>query len=444
MEPRIRYTRTRDGVSIAYWEYGQGDPLILLPGFPLSHLQLELRVPEWHTFYERLAKNRRIVRYDGRGMGLSQRDVRELSFETMLLDLDAVVEAAGGKASLFGIAFAGAVALHYATRNPASVEKLLLWCSFALAEPPPAEVEWETPLMRAHWEHYCNVFVSAVFGWQNKDTVEGAIEVLREGLTPEMGIRLRGVLNNFDIREQVKQVQVPTMVMHRRGYPMLQGDVGMRLASSIPGAHLALFEGNSVAPFLGESEPVYAAIDEFLGDVVTRDENAPGSLRTILFTDVQDHTGLIQRLGDDESREVLREHERITRAALRIHGGREVKSMGDGFLAWFPSATQALECAVDLQRAFDDHNRASAERLSVRIGINAGEPIEDNGDLFGTAVVAASRIAGQASGGQVLVSNVVRELVAGKGFLFSDRGEVVLRGLEEPVRIFEVGWEQEG
>ncbi len=297
--------------------------------------------------------------------------------------------------------------------------------------------------MRAHWEHYCNVFVSAVFGWQNKDTVEGAIEVLREGLTPEMGIRLRGVLNSFDIRDELHDVRAPVMVMHRRGYPMLQGDIGMKLASSIAGAHLALFEGNSVAPFLGESEPVYAAIDEFLGDVRVVDENGPGALRTILFTDVQDHTAMIQRLGDDESREVLREHERITRAAVRIHGGKEVKSMGDGFLAWFPSATQALECAVDLQRAFDDHNRAQAEPLSVRIGINAGEPIEDNGDLFGTAVVAAARIASQAVGGQVLASNVVRELVAGKGFLFSDRGEVVLRGLEEPVRIFEVAWGQE-
>src|SRR5690606_11486632 len=143
------------------------------------------------------------------------------------------------------------------------------------------------------------------------------------------------VLNNFDIRDGLAKVQAPVRVMHRRGYPMLQGDVGMRLASSIPGAHLALFEGDSVAPFLGESEPVYAAIDEFLGDVATRDENAPGALRTILFTDLQNHTGMIQRLGDDEAREVLREHERITRAALRIHGGREVKSMGDGFLAWF-------------------------------------------------------------------------------------------------------------
>lgn len=442
MEPRIRYTRASDGVSIAYWEHGQGEPLILLPGYPLSHLQLELRVPEWHAFYERLAKNRRVVRYDGRGMGLSQREVHNLDFDAMLLDLDAVVQAVGGKASLFGIAFAGALALHFAARNPAAVERLMLWCGFAVAEPPPPEVEWETPLMRAHWEHYCNVFVSAVFGWENKDSVEGAIQVLREGLTPAMGIRLREVLNNFDIRDELGKVQAPTMVMHRRGYPMMQGDVGMKLASSIPGAHLALFEGSSVAPFLGESEPVYTAIDEFLGDVPARDDNAPGALRTILFTDLENHTAMIQRLGDADSREVLREHERITRAALRIHGGREVKSMGDGFLAWFPSATQALECAVDLQRAFDDHNRGSAERLSVRIGINAGEPIEDNNDLFGTAVVAASRIASQASGGQVLVSNVVRELVAGKGYLFSDRGEVVLRGLEEPVRIFEVGWGQ--
>jgi len=162
-------------------------------------------------------------------------------------------------------------------------------------------------------------------------------------------------------------------------------------------------------------------------------------------------------------REVLREHERITREVLKAHGGTEVKTMGDGFLASFPSVTRAVECAIALQRAFEERNaplpahpepvegaarptRASGragqgrEPLSIRIGLNAGEPVEEDGDLFGSMVILAARIAAKADGGEVLASDVVRGLCSGKGFAFADRGEFVAKGFEEPVRLFEVSW----
>jgi class 3 adenylate cyclase len=156
---------------------------------------------------------------------------------------------------------------------------------------------------------------------------------------------------------------------------------------------------------------------------------------------------MMQRLGDAKGRAVLREHERITREALKSHGGTEVKTMGDGFMASFSSATRALECAIAMQRAFAEHNAdAGAQGLAplhVRIGLNAGEPIAEDEDLFGTAVILAARIAAKADGGEILTSDVVRQLVAGKGFLFSDRGDVVLRGFEDPVRLYEVRWREE-
>jgi class 3 adenylate cyclase/pimeloyl-ACP methyl ester carboxylesterase len=442
MEPRIRYTQTSDDVSIAYWEMGIGEPLVVMPAYPVSHLQLEWRVPEWRTFFERLARHRRVIRYDGRGMGLSQRNIdpETISLETAQLDLDAVVAAAGAEqVSLLSVANAGAVALRYTAANPAQIRNLVLWCAFVQNRLPAAEAEWEAPLMRAHWDYYCVVFMGGVMGWRSTNADEPAVQVLRESISVPMGLALRRTFGEYDVRDAVEGIRVPTLVMHRRG---LSPESAMRLASRIPGAQLVLFDGASFAPFVEGDEGVVTAIDEFLGDLRV-DEAGPvgGALRTILFTDVQDHTSMMQRLGDGRAREVLREHERITRAALRIHGGTEVKSMGDGFLAWFASASQALECAVDLQRAFDDHNRRSREPLRVRVGINAGEPIEDDADLYGTAVVTASRIAQQATGGQVLVSNVVRELVAGKGFLFSDRGKLSLRGLDEPVRVYEVHWE---
>ncbi|HLA19694.1 MAG TPA: adenylate/guanylate cyclase domain-containing protein, partial [Dehalococcoidia bacterium] len=174
---------------------------------------------------------------------------------------------------------------------------------------------------------------------------------------------------------------------------------------------------------------------------------ASAGLQTILFTDVEGSTALTQRLGDARARELLREHERIVREALAAHGGAEVKTMGDGFMASFGSAVKALECAVAVQQAFAA--RTEGEPLSVRIGLNAGEPIAEDdpdgrGDLFGTAVIEAARIAATANGGEILVANVVRELTKGKEFLFSDRGETSLKGFENPVRLYEVSWSEQG
>ena len=145
---------------------------------------------------------------------------------------------------------------------------------------------------------------------------------------------------------------------------------------------------------------------------------------------------MMSRLGDSRGRDVLREHERITREVLKAHGGIEVKTMGDGFMASF-GVTKAVECAIALQHAF---NGREGEPLSVRVGLNAGEPIEEDGDLFGATVILASRIAGRAEGGEILVADTVRGLCSGKGFLFADRGEFVAKGIEEPVRVYEVSW----
>ncbi len=198
-------------------------------------------------------------------------------------------------------------------------------------------------------------------------------------------------------------------------------------------------------PFLGDTEAVIGAIDEFLGEGEAA--AAPGlaadDVHTILFTDVEGSTALTQRLGDARARELLREHERIVREALKSHGGSEVKTMGDGFMASFSSATKALECAIAMQRAFAAHNESAEEPIQVRVGPNAGEPIAEDDDLYGTAVNRAARITAMAQGGEILVANVVRELAEGKEFMFGDRGETALRGFDDPVRLFEVRWREE-
>ena len=172
-----------------------------------------------------------------------------------------------------------------------------------------------------------------------------------------------------------------------------------------------------------------------------------GTFRTVLFTDIEGSTALTQRLGDDRARLLLREHERITREALQRHRGSEVKTMGDGFMASFTSATSALECAIALQRGFAGLNEDAEEQVNVRVGLNAGEPIAEThpdgrSDLFGSIVNEAARITAVAAGGEILVTNVVRELAKGKNFLFADRGETSLRGFEDPVRLYELRWRE--
>jgi class 3 adenylate cyclase len=227
-----------------------------------------------------------------------------------------------------------------------------------------------------------------------------------------------------------------------------------KVAAGIRGSTLVMLEGDASFPWVNPQQ-ILKPVMEFLGGGVPTEEREPkvpaamaaqaGGLRTVLFTDLVGHTDMMSRLGDERGRAVLREHERITREVLAAHGGTEVKTMGDGFMASFGSVTKAVECAVALQRAFEQgsieqESMEAGERLAVRCGLNAGEPIEEDGDLFGATVILASRIAAKAGGGEILVADTVRGLCSGKGFMFADLGEFVAKGFEEAVRVYEVKW----
>jgi class 3 adenylate cyclase len=152
---------------------------------------------------------------------------------------------------------------------------------------------------------------------------------------------------------------------------------------------------------------------------------------------------MMRRLGDDRGREVLREHERITRDLLKEYGGAEVKTMGDGFMASFASVTKAMDCAIALQRAFNQSpSPLVGEGLGVRAGLNAGEPIEEDGDLFGSTVIMASRVAAKAGAGEILIPEPLRHLLTGKSYVYADRGETMLKGFEDAVRLYEVRWRE--
>lgn len=441
MEPRIQFATTDDDVSLAYWELGEGMPLVLMPALPFTHLQLEWQMPAWRSFYERLLEEYRVIRYDSRGTGLSDRDQVATTFAAHLADLEAVVEHLGlERFAIFAIAHAGPVAIQYASVFPDRVSHLVLWCSYPRNQSPPPELDWERPLLRASWRLYTETLARAAASWSTPDAARHLAEIMRESITPAAQHAVLDVFETADVSDEMREVQVPTLVMRRRNVTMVDPMASQKLAAGIPAARLAVLEGDSIAPFLGDMESVLATLRGFLTPAVPLRRQLEAGLRTLLFTDLESHTEMMQRLGDLGGREVLREHERLTREALTEFGGSEVKAMGDGFLASFASAQRALECAIALQQRCARFSEQGIP-LRLRIGLNAGEPIAEDNDLFGASVIAAARIAGQAAGGEILVANVVRELVAGKGFLFADRGETVLRGFDDPVRIWQVKWE---
>jgi class 3 adenylate cyclase len=448
MEPRIQYARTADGVSIAFWELGDGTPLVEMPTIPVSHIQMEWQFPEWRRWYESLTQRRKVVRYDCRGAGLSDRDVTDLSLDAQVLDLEAVVDRLGlERFVLLSSIHAGPAGIAYAARHPERVSHLVLWHSWAVTR------EAASPQLRAlarmrdtDWHVYSEAVAHTLLGWSEGEPAHRYAALMRECITQETMKTALVAFGEYDVAAMLPQVMAPTLVLQRRELSWLSVDIARGLASRIPNARLALLEGDSGAIFLGDTGAVLRALAQFMGEAeevpAAAEPPAAGAFRTILFTDVEGSTALTERLGDAKAREVLRRHERIVREALQSHGGSEIKHTGDGIMASFPSATWAVESAIAMQKAFAEYNETADEPISMCIGLNAGEPIAEEKDLFGTAVNMAARIATKAEGGEILASDVVRQLVAGKGFLFSDRGEVELKGFEEPVRLYEVRWRE--
>jgi len=438
MEPRIQYAQTEDGVSIAYMVAGTGKPLIAMPVPGFSHAELS-----WHMYsmvQQPLAARYRLVTYDSRGSGLSDRRAIDFSTEAMLRDLEAVVDRSAVDSFVLAPWIAATpIAVAYAATHPERVSHLIIsdgWATFSdLSESPAYKAG--APLLEADWVLFTETFAQVLWAYANPEYGRLFAEFIRACCEPEAMRAAWAAWQTYDASKFLAQVKAPTLVIQNKNTRWFSTDVGQRLAAGIPNARLALIDDITYAPVPG-------LIREFVGDEdMSAPEPAPGGgTHTILFTDIEGSTALTQRLGDARARELMREHERLTRKALSAHGGAEVKTMGDGFMASFSSATRALDCAIALQRAFAERNESAAEPLRVRVGLNAGEPIEEEQDLFGTAVILAARIAAQAQGGEILVSEGVRQIVAGKKFLLADRGEVALRGFEDPVRVYELSWQE--
>jgi class 3 adenylate cyclase/pimeloyl-ACP methyl ester carboxylesterase len=451
MEPRIQYAQTADGVSIAFFAVGEGVPIVLMPSLPFSHIQMEWQWPEAHGWYERLATRGMLVRYDCRGSGLSQRDVTDYSLDAHMLDLEAVRERLKlDRFVLVGPLNAGPVAIGYAARSPERVSHLILWCAWAedadIAQSP--QVRAFRALRDQDWRIYTETVAYVFLGRPTGEEARQLGEYWRECVTQEAVRSAIEGIDGFDASDDLQRVSSPTLVVHIRDASYPEIGVARSLASRIADASLVVFEGDSAFPWRVDMDAALAAIVDFVGGgVEARAAAAPlakEDVHTILISDMEGSTTLTQRLGDARAQDVLHTHNAILRDALKAHGGSEIKHTGDGIMASFASASRALECAIAMQRAFARHNESNADvPIRVRIGLNAGEPVAEEEDLFGTAVQLAARVCAHAEPGQILVAIVVRELAAGKKFLFADLGETALRGFEDPVRLYEVSWREE-
>jgi class 3 adenylate cyclase len=440
VEQQIQYVRTSDGVSIACSAVGSGPTLVYLPDFVVCHLERALELPTSRAHIERFTRAYRTIRFDPRGCGMSDRDVDDLTLDGRLRDLEAVIDRlADGQVILHGAANGATVLMAYAAKHPERVSHLIVtnaWQSLLGRSVIPRAGALRR-LLSADWDLYVENQARVAFGWDDPMSREIA-DLVRHAVDWELVQRFytRENLATADVTELLPSIQAPTVIVHHtQGSSSLEA--ARALASGIPGARLHSIEGTD-----SNLAPVADLVYRFTGvlrGVVAADEP---NLRTILFTDVEGHSAIMHRLGDEAGRTVLREAEMLTRQALGAYGGAEVKAMGDGFMASFESARRALDCAVSLQRAIAARNASADVPLQLRIGISAGEPIAEQNDLFGTVVITAARICDHARGGEILVANVVRELAAGKGFLFADRGPLPLRGIEEPVRAFELHWQE--
>ena len=449
-EPEVRFCSAEDGVKIAYCDTGEGTPVVASGYY--SNIEVETRW-EWHKI---LASRRRHIWFDCRGAGSSQHDVAGYSVDEIAMDYGAVADALQlDTFVLYAHLWAAPSGIAYAVRHPERVSHLVLFAGFARGEDilkiPRAKALFAT-LDEGDYELFADTSSINSYGWQLPEVGARVAAAERTSRTLEQAQAYYAAVREHDVGALLPELRVPTLVMHPRGATFPTLEIARDLAACIPGARLKLFESSTM--WSDEVEPQFLdALDDFLGDALTsgvghlepearRVVATIPSISIVLFTDIVQHTEMMQRLGDTQGRAVLREHERITRETLRAHGGAEVKTTGDGFMASFGSVTSAMECAIALQRAFAAHTESTSEPLHVRVGLNAGEPIEEGGDLFGATVILASRIMAKAGAGEILIPEPVRHLVSGKTFVFSDRGEHEMKGFDDAVRLYEVKWQE--
>ncbi|HEX6442145.1 MAG TPA: alpha/beta fold hydrolase [Stellaceae bacterium] len=433
--PETRYAKSGD-VHIAYQVFGEGPlDLVVVPG-AFTNLELAWELPGYAHFDQRLAAFSRLIRFDKRGMGLSDRIAGVATLEERMDDVRAVMDAVGSeRAAIFGASEGGAMSLLFAATYPERTRALILYGTFARYDAQVwarritqldaviADIErsWGTGETLRRYAPSLATDEAAVRAW-------GRFE--RLSASPSAIIALRRMNAEIDIRHVLPAIRVPTLVLHRAGDLAISPEAGRYVAAQIPGAKYVELPGNDHLAFVGDSDRIADEIEEFLTGSRSGEAELDRVLATVLFTDIVDSTRRAAELGDRQWRALLDRHDEIVRQQLARFRGKEVKNLGDGFLATFDGPARAVRCASAIAETVQPLG------IAVRSGLHTGEIELKPDDIGGIAVNIAARVAAMAGGGEILVSSTVRDLVAGSGLRFDDRGFHALRGLPEEVHLY--------
>ncbi len=451
-QPDVRYCMTDDGVRLAYYVTGEGSPLLLAAGFP-SHLTAMWSMPGAADGTYRLAQEHQVVSYDPRGMGLSQR-VLDYSLDTRIADLRTVVRQVGlERFALAGNGHASPLAMAYAARFPQEVSHLFLASPYAdgprLYEASKAFSAYAAleSVTVEQWDFVTSTIANRAVGFNDVEAANAMAALIRDSISAEGYVAYRRDNRLMSVVTDLAAITAPTLVAATADDDVIPIELSQEVAARIPNARFHLLTGARGGGFVTE-----AARDlmlDFLrapGAAKPARETPPAETPTakpaaahftavILFTDIVSSTALTEQLGDTRFRDASRALDAGLRAAIREAGGAAIdgKLLGDGVLATFPSAAQAIDGARRCLAL------SAASELGLHIGLHAGDVIREDNNVYGGAVNIASRICGLSAPGEILVSDVVRGMArSSAGVVFEDRGEREMKGVGEPVRVYAV------
>lgn len=435
--PPTQFTQTRTGASVAYQVWGEGPSNITWFPFIWGHIEMHWEEPGFRHALERFGRMGRVAQFDKRGSGLSDPLDRAATLDDRMDDARAVMDAAGmERAFIGGLSEGGPLAMLFAATYPERVEGLLLINTFAGPVPgiPTEMFELFQDVQRQKYDEYINHWGDPASplvedfapSRANDDAFRRWVARYTTNAMRPSAVRVAMELaQQIDINAILPTIQVPTLVMHVTGDRVVPFMAGQSIAAQIPGARFEAFEGDDhmyVAGPLGDA--VLDCTEDFVRGARREKAVTHRALATVLLTDIVGSTETATRVGDESWRQLLDAHDEVVGDVVGLYGGRAVKSTGDGVLATFDSPSRALECAKALR------DRVHALGLELRAGAHTGEIELRGNDIGGIAVHLAARVEASAAPGEVLVSRTVRDLVAGGGFSFDDRGTHELKGVD--------------
>jgi class 3 adenylate cyclase len=432
MQVETHYAKSGD-LRIAYQVIGSGPlDLVLVPGF-ISNLDLYWEEPTFARFLSRLSSFSRLILFDKRGTGLSDRIGSLPTLEERMDDVRAVMDAVGSeRATLLGISEGGAMSMLFAATYPERTQSLILYGTYAHFHTwvlPPERFEPFLDKIEQSWGRDASLSAFAPSRAMDERFRQWWGRFERLSASPSAAIMLMRMNSQIDVRHLLPAIRVPTLVLHRVGDTRVSVEGGRYLFTNIPGAKYVELPGVDHVMWAGDVNQMADEIEEFLTGT-HREVEPDRVLATVLFTDLVDSTKRAEEMGDRRWQILLDEHNRLVRYEIERFRGHEIKTLGDGFLATFDGPARAVRCASAISEV------VRGLGLEVRCGVHTGEVEMKGEDIGGIAVHIAARIAALADGGQVLVSRTVRDLVAGSNLRLEDRGAYALKGLSESMRLF--------